>query len=128
MSTQKKLGSSGDDDPFISVIGEFGRWQLSLCCVQMFTSVMFIWQVLVNKFLAYKVDYSCPAAGNNVTWTSKGEFCQSTDTECQDWVFDEDPFKVRGVIDRRKGSFCHLHTLSLIWLRFTTVLGILEIA
>ena len=96
MSGAKTSKSPGDHDPYISVIGEFGRWQLLLSCCQVFTSVMFIWQVMVNKFLAYKVDYACgdPLLGDvaEKNLTTK-EFCDRGE-ECRNWVFHEEPFQV----------------------------------
>jgi len=36
-------------DPLLTVIGDFGRWQIAICAVNVFSSVLFIWQVITNR-------------------------------------------------------------------------------
>ena len=90
-------------DPYLAVIGDFGRWQLLLLSCQMLTTVVFIQQVLVNKFLAYKdVTYACADTDSFVTAAhdslggNSSSFC-GTEAEaagCANWTFSEEPFQV----------------------------------
>lgn len=116
-------------DLYLSLIGDFGRFQLTCCVLSALTIFLHCWQMLLNKFYTFPVDHWCsrPLELQEMPvqqWINLsapmngGEFdkCQIFDVEftnmtarpsestptrlCDSWEYDNSVFQVRMALNK----------------------------
>ena len=55
----EKDSGNGNGDVMVSVIGEFGKYQMMNVLLMGVSSLIFSWMNFANKFITYEVDYWC---------------------------------------------------------------------
>lgn len=101
-----------EKDPIIEAIGEFGRYQLFVCCVGLLIMIPHSWLSLSLKFVARRTNFTCSSEGHHPHHLSVVDpyydnSCSSghsNQTPCTSFLFDESQF--RATIIQRWSLVC----------------------
>ena len=55
----EKDSGNGNGDVLVSIIGEFGKYQIMNVLIMGLSGIIFSWMNFANKFITYEVDYWC---------------------------------------------------------------------